>query len=152
MITFNSNTDYITRDTHNFSISDTLLGAQSNGCKFNKKPLYRYSGCHGYDASAFNIVLGLTLHLDDSQYSLPSSGRENMFYKETLEQATKILENRRRNSSDTSDHPFTEDWTVFIGISTQIQTHTDSHTTIRTYTYMPTLRSLLIKAGQLRNF
>ncbi|XP_030560249.1 uncharacterized protein LOC115762244 isoform X1 [Drosophila novamexicana] len=85
------------------------IGAQSNGCKFNKKPLYRYSGCHGYDASAFNIVLGLTWHLDDSKYSLPSDARENMFYKETLEQATKILESRRRNSSDTSDHPFTED-------------------------------------------
>ncbi|KAH8407604.1 hypothetical protein KR222_007922 [Zaprionus bogoriensis] len=85
------------------------IGAQSNGCKFNKKPLYRYSGCHGYDASAFNIVLGLTLHLDDSKYSLPSDTRENIFYKETLEQATKILENRRRNTSDTSDHPFTDD-------------------------------------------
>ncbi|EDW01203.1 uncharacterized protein LOC6559564 [Drosophila grimshawi] len=85
------------------------IGAQSNGCKFNKKPLYRYSGCHGYDASAFNIVLGLTWHLDDSKYSLPCTAKENMFYKETLEQATKILENRRRNTSDTSDHPFTED-------------------------------------------
>ncbi|XP_034479562.1 uncharacterized protein LOC117785582 [Drosophila innubila] len=85
------------------------IGAQSNGCKFNKKPLYRYSGCHGYDASAFNIVLGLTLGLDNSKYSLPSDGAENMFYKETLEQATKILENRRRNTSDTSDHPFTDD-------------------------------------------
>ncbi|EDW74544.1 uncharacterized protein Dwil_GK21346 [Drosophila willistoni] len=85
------------------------IGAQSNGCKFNKKPLYRYSGCHGYDASAFNIVLGLTWHLDDSKYSLPSDAVENMFYKETLEQSTKILENRRRNNSDTSDHPFTED-------------------------------------------
>ncbi|KAH8390907.1 hypothetical protein KR215_001590 [Drosophila sulfurigaster] len=85
------------------------IGAQSNGCKFNKKPLYRYSGCHGYDASAFNIVLGLTLRLDDSKYSLPSNSPENMFYKETLEQATKILENRRRNVSETSDHPFTED-------------------------------------------
>ncbi|KAM8713032.1 hypothetical protein ACLKA7_013361 [Drosophila subpalustris] len=85
------------------------IGAQSNGCKFNKKPLYRYSGCHGYDASAFNIVLGLTLGLDDAKYSLPSDAAENMFYKETLEQATKILENRRRNTSDTSDHPFTDD-------------------------------------------
>lgn len=86
------------------------LGAQSNGCKFNKKPLYRYSGCHGYDASAFNIVLGLTWHLDDTKYSLSSDGtKENLFYKETLEQAIKILESRRRNNSDTSDHPFTED-------------------------------------------
>ncbi|XP_022229415.1 uncharacterized protein LOC111078837 [Drosophila obscura] len=85
------------------------IGAQSNGCKFNKKPLYRYSGCHGYDASAFNIVLGLTWRWDNSKYSLPSDDAKNMFYKETLEQATRILESRRRNSSETSDHPFTED-------------------------------------------
>ncbi|KAI8037197.1 hypothetical protein M5D96_009948 [Drosophila gunungcola] len=85
------------------------IGAQSNGCKFNKKPLYRYSGCHGYDASAFNIVLGLTSQMDNSEYSLPSDSPRNMFYKETLEQATRILESRRRNSSETSDHPFTDD-------------------------------------------
>ncbi|XP_073847846.1 uncharacterized protein [Musca autumnalis] len=84
------------------------IGAQSNGCKYNKKPQYRYSGCHSYDTSAFNIVLGLTWHLDDSKYSLPSE-EYNIFYRETLEQATKILENRRRNSSETSEHPFTDD-------------------------------------------
>lgn len=85
------------------------VGAQSNGCKFNKKPLYRYSGCHGYDESAFNIVLGLTWHLDNSMYSLPSDSSWNIFYKETLEKSTRILESRRRNSSETSDHPFTDD-------------------------------------------
>ncbi|XP_020806795.1 uncharacterized protein LOC110182947 isoform X2 [Drosophila serrata] len=85
------------------------IGAQSNGCKFNKKPLYRYSGCHGYDASAFNIVLGLTSHFDITKYSIPFDNPRNMFYKETLEQATRILESRRRNSSETSDHPFTDD-------------------------------------------
>lgn len=85
-----------------------ILGAQSNGCKYNKKPQYRYSGCHSYDTSAFNIVLGLTWHLDDTKYSLPSENYK-IFYKETLEQATKILENRRRNSSETSEHPFTDE-------------------------------------------
>ncbi|KAM7345493.1 uncharacterized protein ACRADG_011764 isoform 1-T3 [Cochliomyia hominivorax] len=84
------------------------IGAQSNGCKYNKKPQYRYSGCHSYDTSAFNIVLGLKWHLDDTKYSLPSENY-NIFYKETLEQATKILENRRRNSSETSEHPFTDE-------------------------------------------
>lgn len=34
------------------------LGSQSTGCRFDKKPLYRYSGCHHYDVSALNIVLG----------------------------------------------------------------------------------------------
>src|SRR6202043_1746794 len=31
------------------------LGAQASGCRFDKKPMYRYSGCHHYDASAINI-------------------------------------------------------------------------------------------------
>ncbi|XP_018792700.1 PREDICTED: uncharacterized protein LOC108971228 [Bactrocera latifrons] len=84
------------------------IGAQWNGCKYNKKPLYRYSGCHAYDVSAFNIVLGLTWHLDVSKYSMPCEGN-NIFYKETLEKATRILENRRLNNSDTSEHPVTED-------------------------------------------
>ncbi|XP_053962877.1 uncharacterized protein LOC128866295 isoform X2 [Anastrepha ludens] len=84
------------------------IGAQWNGCKYNKKPQYRYSGCHAYDVSAFNIVLGLTWHLDDSKYSMPSEGN-NIFYKETLEKSTRILESRRLNNSDTSEHPFTED-------------------------------------------
>lgn len=81
-------------------------GAQSGGCKFNKKPQYRYSGCHGYDASAFNIVLGLTFGFDEKKYSI---FEPNTFYMESLEQATKTLENKRRNMSDTSEHPFTED-------------------------------------------
>ena len=34
------------------------IGAQDSGCRFDKKPQFRYSGCHRYDVSAFNIVLG----------------------------------------------------------------------------------------------
>ncbi|KAB0794998.1 hypothetical protein PPYR_11837 [Photinus pyralis] len=45
------------------------IGAQSGGCRFNKKPQYRYSGCHNYDASALNIVLGLKFKLDSSKYT-----------------------------------------------------------------------------------
>ncbi|KAA0196048.1 hypothetical protein HAZT_HAZT008900 [Hyalella azteca] len=37
------------------------IGAQDTGCRFDKKPLFRYSGCHLYDASAFNVALGLML-------------------------------------------------------------------------------------------
>lgn len=84
-----------------------FTGAQSGGCKFNKKPQYRYSGCHGYDASAFNIILGLKWNFDETKYSI--RGESNMFYVETLEQSTKILENKRKNISDTSEHPFTDD-------------------------------------------
>lgn len=59
--------------------------------------------------SAFNIVLGLTWNLDETKYSYGGDGDSNLFYSETLEQATKILENRRKNISDTSEHPFTDD-------------------------------------------
>ncbi|XP_046736524.1 uncharacterized protein LOC124405555 [Diprion similis] len=44
------------------------IGAQSAGCRFNKKPQYRYSGCHAYDTSALNIVLGLYFKFDDTCY------------------------------------------------------------------------------------
>lgn len=87
----------------------SILGAQSYGCKFNKKPQYRYSGCHSYDVSAFNIVLGLTFNFDENKYSLNDDG-SNFFYTETLDESTKILENRRKNISDnTSEHPFSDE-------------------------------------------
>lgn len=86
------------------------IGAQSGGCKYNKKPQYRYSGCHGYDTSAFNIILGYTFGFDETRYSTHEDSG-GLFYLETLEQATKILENRKsgKNISDTSEHPFTDD-------------------------------------------
>ena len=33
-------------------------GAKTTGCNFDQKPKYKYSGCHKYDTSAFNILLG----------------------------------------------------------------------------------------------
>ncbi|XP_055541237.1 uncharacterized protein LOC129727428 [Wyeomyia smithii] len=84
------------------------IGAQSGGCKYNKKPQYRYSGCHGYDTSAFNIILGLTFGFDESKYSTHEEP-VSLYMVETLEQATKILENRRKNITDTSEHPFTDE-------------------------------------------
>uniref|UniRef100_T1GYI3 Uncharacterized protein n=1 Tax=Megaselia scalaris TaxID=36166 RepID=T1GYI3_MEGSC len=85
--------------------------AQSNGCKYNKKPQYRYSGCHAYDTSALNIVLGLTWHMDDSKYSIPKEGDKNkyIFSKQSASQSSRILDNRRRNITDTSEHPYSED-------------------------------------------
>ncbi|XP_063974824.1 uncharacterized protein LOC135161302 [Diachasmimorpha longicaudata] len=55
------------------------IGAQSFGCRFNKKPQYRYSGCHSYDTSALNIVLGLYFNYDDSRYII--TDRESYFTK-----------------------------------------------------------------------
>ncbi|XP_023334208.1 uncharacterized protein LOC111705776 [Eurytemora carolleeae] len=44
------------------------IGAQSTGCRFDKKPQYRYSGCHSYDVSALNIVLGSMFQFRESRY------------------------------------------------------------------------------------
>ena len=44
------------------------IGAQDTGCRFDKKPQYRYSGCHAYDVSALNIVLGQMFGFDESKY------------------------------------------------------------------------------------
>lgn len=40
------------------------------GCRFDKKPQYRYSGCHGQDASALSIVLGLRSGFEESAYAM----------------------------------------------------------------------------------
>ncbi|XP_072943569.1 uncharacterized protein [Epargyreus clarus] len=45
------------------------IGAQSGGCRFDKKPQYRYSGCHGQDASALSIVLGLRAGFEEGAYT-----------------------------------------------------------------------------------
>ncbi|XP_049867128.1 uncharacterized protein LOC126367584 isoform X2 [Pectinophora gossypiella] len=52
------------------------IGAQSGGCRFDKKPQYRYSGCHGQDASALSIILGLRSGFEESRYAVrgPAGG------------------------------------------------------------------------------
>lgn len=83
------------------------IGASSNSnhCKFNKKPQYRYSGCHGYDESAFNVVCGLAFNFNEAKYSVTDG---SLFYKETLDDSIRILENRKKNISETSEHPYSE--------------------------------------------
>lgn len=44
------------------------IGAQDSGCRFDKKPQYRYSGCHRYDVSALNLVLGSMFHFSEDRY------------------------------------------------------------------------------------
>ncbi|XP_073971029.1 uncharacterized protein isoform X2 [Rhodnius prolixus] len=55
------------------------IGAQSGGCRFDKKPNYRYSGCHGHDASALSVLLGLFYNFDSDIYSIsiPENNNNN---------------------------------------------------------------------------
>lgn len=82
--------------------------ANSNHCKFNKKPQYRYSNCHGYDESAFNVVCALAFNFFETKYSVADYDG-NLFYKESLEDSIRIIDNRRKNISETSEHPYNEE-------------------------------------------
>ncbi|XP_076472223.1 uncharacterized protein LOC143301722 [Babylonia areolata] len=44
-------------------------GAQNVGCNFMRKPLFKYSGCHYYDMSALNVILGPLFDFDERAYS-----------------------------------------------------------------------------------
>ena len=44
-------------------------GARAAGCQRDRKPLFRYSGCHSYDASALNVVLGVMFDYADTAYT-----------------------------------------------------------------------------------
>lgn len=44
-------------------------GAQDYGCNFLRKPLFLYSGCHHYDMSALNIILGQLFDFDERPYA-----------------------------------------------------------------------------------
>jgi hypothetical protein len=86
------------------------IGASSNTnhCKFDKKPQYRYSGCHGYDESAFNVVCGLAFNFNEAKYSVTDNDGP-LFYKESLDDSIRILDNRKRNISETSEHPYSDE-------------------------------------------
>lgn len=73
------------------------IGAQSGGCRFDKKPQYRYSGCHNYDTSALNIVLGLKFKFDSSRYTYNNS--INLFKTVSLESAMITLHSFEQNST-----------------------------------------------------
>ncbi|CAL4067369.1 unnamed protein product, partial [Meganyctiphanes norvegica] len=49
------------------------IGAQDTGCRYDKKPLFRYSGCHHYDESAFNVALGVMFDQDTRPYLAPTN-------------------------------------------------------------------------------
>lgn len=59
------------------------LGSQwRSSCRLDKKPHYRYSGCHHYDMSALNVLLGVAYNFSNFAYSSqPSSRFFAPFYK-----------------------------------------------------------------------
>ncbi|KAI1309378.1 hypothetical protein HDE_00028 [Halotydeus destructor] len=61
------------------------IGAQSSGCRFDKKPFFRYSGCHFYDASALNVILGIMFNFETDKYA---PGRDKFFESVSENQLT----------------------------------------------------------------
>lgn len=49
------------------------LGAQDTGCRSYRRPLYLYSGCHHYDWSVLNVVLGLFFKYNTDSYTISSN-------------------------------------------------------------------------------
>lgn len=45
------------------------VGSQNTGYCYQPKPRYLYTGCHHYEQSALNVILGKAFSYDDSQYS-----------------------------------------------------------------------------------
>nr|XP_023029169.1 uncharacterized protein LOC111517302 [Leptinotarsa decemlineata] len=82
------------------------IGAQSAGCRFDKKPQYRYSGCHSYDTSALNIVLGLTFKQNTSQYTYSDS--VNFFETVPPDKAAAMLRELEQNSTAEARTVFSE--------------------------------------------
>lgn len=81
------------------------IGAQSTGCRYDKKPLYRYSGCHSYDMSALNVILGLIFNYSEKPYA--GSEEDKFFTKFDADLVTneadiadRSLEAEKRNTSN----------------------------------------------------
>ncbi|RWS32024.1 uncharacterized protein B4U80_11628 [Leptotrombidium deliense] len=64
------------------------IGAQRFGCRFNKKPMYRYSGCHHYDMSALNVVLGFMFNYSEKAYV--AREKEKFFKRISMEEVNQI--------------------------------------------------------------
>jgi len=76
-----------------------------NGCVLNRRPRYRYAGCHRYDSSAFNVILGQMFYYDDTGY-IPA---RPIFYLETVVPSPKRMhplsgDIRTKSRSQTRDY------------------------------------------------
>ncbi|XP_014242261.1 uncharacterized protein LOC106662581 [Cimex lectularius] len=81
------------------------LGAQSVGCRFDKKPNYRYSGCHGNDASALSVLLGLLFNSDTDEYSIQAEAttQSNGYFRRVdSTEAALELSSMQDNSTDST--------------------------------------------------
>lgn len=54
-------------------------GTQAHGCDMSRRPRYKYAGCHHYDVSVFNVVLGQMFFFDNIY--IPA---QQVFYLEKL--------------------------------------------------------------------
>ena len=92
------------------------IGAQDSGCRctretlplnfltllifgrFDKKPQYRYSGCHRYDVSALNLVLGSMFHFSEDRYMRRSG--DSFFRRVTQAVAAVASDNTTQSHTD----------------------------------------------------
>lgn len=79
------------------------IGAQSGGCKFDKKPQYRYSGCHEQDASALSIILGLKFGFNEKKYI--QQAPLTMWTKRSAAEAQADYNALKRNTTDIDTTP-----------------------------------------------
>jgi len=73
------------------------IGAQDSGCRFDKKPQYRYSGCHRYDVSALNLVLGSMFHFSEDRYMRRSG---DSFFRRVTQAVALASDNTTQSHTD----------------------------------------------------
>jgi hypothetical protein len=54
------------------------------------------------------VICGLQFNFNEAKYSVNDLNGA-LFYKEPLEESIRILDNRKRNISETSDHPYSDE-------------------------------------------
>ena len=78
-----------------------MFSSKATGCRFDKKPAFRYSGCHAYEVSALNVVLGKMFNFDESKYIVSDKykffANVNDFESEDEEDDRKSADNMLNN-------------------------------------------------------
>ena len=63
---------------------DVNFNFAATGCRFDKKPAFRYSGCHAYEVSALNVVLGKMFGFNESKYIVSDNNKLFMTFGKVL--------------------------------------------------------------------